>query len=117
MRLVQGHFERVSFSESLTQSIGLLLSTRLGGLLYRPDYGCAVWDKSFSDLHAANKAEIRAALRDAINQHEKRLYNVSVSFEPAPDGGGRALGIEVTVRGDYKENGVEQQFDAVYRLG
>ena len=95
-----------------------MLSTRPGMLPFAPEYGCEIWEKEFSDIVVANKAEIRANLRNAIDKFEKRLYNVSVSFVGMNTAKPRALGIVVKVSGNYRdEQGEEQKFEASYSLG
>jgi len=116
--LRKGYFSRISLQESIAQSVGLLISTRVGRMPFMPDYGCAVWDKEYSDLYTANKAEIRANLRNAINRFEGRLFNVSVSFVYATDTAPHSLGMAVKVSGNYRdEENVEKKFEAQYLLG
>jgi len=115
--LRDGYLEKATIHESITYSVGLLLSTRQGMMHFDPEYGCDIWNKEFSDLYAANKADIRASLRNAINKYEERLYNVSVSFVSVDDSSPHSLGLAVKVSGNYKDNGEEKKFDASYVLG
>ncbi|UCD62534.1 MAG: GPW/gp25 family protein [Candidatus Zixiibacteriota bacterium] len=112
-----GYLDRCSLQESITYSVGLLLSTRRGGMPFEPDFGCDIWEKEYSDLYAASKADIRASLRNAINKYEERLYNVSVSFVSVEDNAPHSLGLAVKVSGSYKEAGEEKNFEANYVLG
>ena len=115
--LRDGYLEKATIHESITYSVGLLLSTRQGMMHFDTEYGCDIWSKEFSDLYAANKADIRASLRNAINKYEDRLYNVSVSFVSVDDNSPHSLGLAVKVSGNYKDNGEEKTFDASYVLG
>lgn len=103
--------------ESIHQSIALLLSTRLGDLPFLPDYGCEIWQMAFTDIETANRAEVRASLRTALDRYERRLFNVSVSFSHDHGPGPQMLGIRAKVTGNFLENGQEQKFEAVYHLG
>jgi phage baseplate assembly protein W len=115
--LREGYLDRSSLLESLTYSIGLILSTRIGTMPFEPEFGCAIWDREFSDLYSANKGDIRSSLRVAIDKYEKRLYNVSVSFAGLEEHGLGTLGIVVKVSGNYlDENGEELKFGANYQL-
>lgn len=115
--LREGYLDRANLLESLTYSIGLILSTRIGTMPFDPQFGCDIWDREFSDLQTVNKANIRAALRLAIGKYEKRLYNVSVSFVGMEGGGPHVLGMSVRVSGNYKdENDEERKFNASYNL-
>jgi len=116
--LREGYLDRASLLESLTHSIGLVLATRMGTMPFDPEFGCAIWDREYSDLYSANKGDIRAALRAAIDKYEKRLYNVSVSFSGLDDPAAHTLGVVVKVSGNYRdENGEEMRFSANYQLG
>ncbi len=115
--LRNGYLDRCSLEESITYSIGLLLSSRPGIMPFEPEYGCSVWEKEFSDLFSVNKADIRASLRNAIGKFEKRLYNVSVSFDPLTGTGQHPLGLVVRVSGEYREDDEEKHYDAQFNLG
>ena len=116
--LRDGYLARASLQESINYSIGLILSTRVGTLHFEPDYGCQIWEKEFSDLYMANKANIRANLRNAIDKFEKRLYNVSVDFSPSETTQSPTLGMRVRVAGNYRdENEQEVKFESSFMLG
>lgn len=116
--LREGYLDRADLLESLTYSIGLILSTRIGTMPFEPEYGCDIWDREFSDLYTANKGDIRAGLRNAIDKYEKRLYNVSVSFTGMEDFSPHTLGMMAKVSGNYRdESGEEHKFEATYQLG
>ena len=115
--LREGYLDRASLLESLTYSIGLILSTRKGDMPFEPDFGCDIWDREYADLYTANKGDIRASLRMAIDKYEKRLRNVSVSFTRTEDQSSRVLVMVVKVSGNYRDdNNEEQKFQASYRL-
>jgi phage baseplate assembly protein W len=114
----EGYLDRANLLESLTYSIGLILCTRIGTIPFDPEFGCDIWDREFSDLYTANKADIRSGLRMAIGKYEKRLYDVSVSFAGMDDRSSHTLGITVKVSGNYRdENNEENKFTATYQLG
>jgi phage baseplate assembly protein W len=115
--LREGYLDRATLHESIAFSIGLILSTRVGTMPFAPDYGCEIWDREYSDLFTANKGDVRANLRNAIDHFDKRLYNVSVSFAGAAETGPHSLGMTVKVSGNYLEDGEEKKFEASYRLG
>jgi phage baseplate assembly protein W len=115
--LRDGVLERVSIHDSIAHSIGLILSTRVGQLDYAPDFGCAIWDKEFSDLYTINRGDIRGILRNSINKLEKRLNDVTVSFVNIIDGAGHTLGVKARITGKYKEGGKSREFQADYNLG
>jgi phage baseplate assembly protein W len=106
-----------SLHDSISYAIGLLLSTRQGMLEFMPEFGCDVWQMEYADLYTANKADVRASLRNAIDKFEKRLYDVSVSFANVSGTRHHVLGMTVKVTGNYREGGEEKKFEGNYLLG
>jgi phage baseplate assembly protein W len=115
--LREGYLDRANLHESLTFSVGLILCTRIGSMPFLPEYGCGIWEREFTDIQTANKGDIRSALRNAIDQFEKRLYNVSVSFTSKDEPNGHGLGMVVKVTGNYKDRDEERKFETGYKLG
>ena len=101
--LREGYFRRASLQESITYSVGLMLSTRMGLMQFDPEFGCEIWGREFSDLYTTSRANIRANLRNTIDKFEKRLYNVSVSFTSPSASTAQALGVLVKVSGNYRD--------------
>lgn len=117
LRLKKGYLNKASLYESISVSIGLLLSSRLGTLPFNAAYGCDIWEKEFSDLYTANKADIRASIRNAIDKFEKRMYNVSVTLVNVDVSHIHALGVAVKVMGLFQEDGEEKKFEETYTIG
>lgn len=112
-----GYLARAELDDSIRHSVGLIISTRMGSIDFSPEFGCDLWEKEFADLYAANKADIRASLRNAIDIFEKRLYSVTVSFGLAGGTAPHILGITVKVTGNFKDGKEEKKFEASYSLG
>ncbi len=116
--LRKGFLDRANLEESIAHSIGLIISTRVGTMKFDPEFGCGIWEREFSDLHTANKGDIRANIRNSIDKYEGRLHNVSVSFENIGDANSHILGMIVKISGKYRgEDGQEKNFEAQYRTG
>ncbi|MEE9443251.1 MAG: GPW/gp25 family protein [candidate division Zixibacteria bacterium] len=115
--LREGYLDRAKLDESIKFSIGLILCTRRGSLPFEPDYGSDIWEKEFSDLLTANKADIRSNLRNALDKYEKRLYNISVSLVRIDGATPHSVSMAIKVTGNYKEDNEEQKFEASYLLG
>jgi phage baseplate assembly protein W len=115
--LREGYLAKATLEQSITFSLGLLLSTRTGTIPFLPEFGCGIWEKEFSDLYTANKADIRASLRNAIDKFEKRLYNVSLSFVNMSTDSAHVLGMAVKVGGYYREDNEEKKYEATFDLG
>ncbi len=114
--LQKGYLTRVSLEESIAHTIGLIITTRLGTMKFDGDFGCGIWDREFTDLYTANKADIRSGLRNAIDKYEGRLYNVSISFENVTGSHKHVLGMAVEISGNYRDDGQERKFKAQYFL-
>lgn len=115
--LREGYLNRANLLESITYSVGLIISSRPGALPFEPDFGCDVWDKEFSDLYTANKSDLRSSLRNAIDHYEKRLYDVSVTLIDITRTGHEALGMAVKVSGNFRDGSEEKKFEASYNIG
>ncbi len=113
----EGHLGRTDLESSIAQSIGLILSTRIGQIPFWPEYGCGIWDKEYADLLTTNKADIRAALRNAIGAFEPRMFNVSVSFDPESAAAASALGLRVRISGNFRDGDQEKRFTFHYQVG
>jgi phage baseplate assembly protein W len=67
-------------AQSLQQHISLIITTRLGDCRFEPDFGCKIWDVDFvvpSNLNSW-KEEIKAALQEAIQKHERRIEQIQM---------------------------------------
>jgi len=111
LTLEEGHFPRCNLRDSLVNSVRLIISTRVGQLPFLPEFGCMLWEREFTDLHTASKADVRASIRTAIGVHEPRLYNVDVVFSEGDVGKHRQIGLIVKVTATYREGGVEKMLD------
>ena len=115
--LREGYLDRTGLHDSMVCSIGLLLSCRPGMMSFDEEFGCNIWEREYSDMLSANKAEIRASLRNAIAKYEKRLFDVSVSFTTPERNIASHLGVIVRVTGNYIDEGEEKHFEANFNLG
>ena len=113
----KGFLEKTDIYDSITNSIGLILSTRKGSLSFDPEYGCDLWDKEFSDLFMANRSELQGSIRNAIDIYEARMFNVSVSLMNIDSGPDHPLGIAVKVIGNFKDEKDERRFEEIFSIG
>jgi len=115
--LDKGYLKKVDLYESISYSVGLILSTRIGSIPFEPGYGCDIWDREFSDLYSSNRGDVRASVRNAISKYEKRLHHVSVSMEKVDTNSRRPLGLVIKVSGKYDEDGKEKKFEETFATG
>lgn len=115
--LRKGYLGRAEVYDSIAQSIGLILSTRLNMFPFDKNYGCDIWEKEFSDVQTINKSDMRASLRNAISKYEKRLENVAVSFTTLSDNKPHLIGMNAKVTGTYFDGKSKKRFEANYNVG
>ena len=72
--------DMVSDREDIEQSLGILLSTRLGERSMRPDYGCDLTDMIFEPLNTGVKTYIQNVVETAILYHEPRIELVGLQM-------------------------------------
>ncbi len=71
--------------QDIEQSLTILLNTRPGERLMRPDYGCALDDLLFEPLHLGLITYVKEMISNAILFYEPRviLRNIEISTDPA----------------------------------
>jgi uncharacterized protein len=85
--------------EDIIQSIMLLLSTRMGERLMRPEFGCDLSRYVFGEMNDGMKASIRSAIIDALLRYEPRIkVNKITVTESATNTGVLVATIDYTIR-------------------
>lgn len=73
----------VSLKQSIADFIHLVLTTSFGECKFEPEFGCSVWERDFDvavSTHAL-KDQMQNAIRQAIEQNEKRITKVRVEVK------------------------------------
>jgi len=65
---------------------------------------------------AANSADIRSGLRNAIDKFEKRLYSVSVSLVNTKKDDLQVNNVVIRVTGNYKDGSEEKRLEHHYSI-
>ncbi|MGG6296318.1 GPW/gp25 family protein [Leptolyngbya sp. AN02str] len=81
---VQGGVQLSAKGENLAQSIRLILQTRLGERVYRPDFGCRLSELTFAPMNIDTLLLIRLHVREALEKWEPRIVLNEVSTDPDP---------------------------------
>ena len=115
--LRKGYLNKTDLYDSISNSIGLILSARPGSLPFDPEFGCALWTREYSDLFKANRSEVQGSIRNAISKYEPRLFNASVSLVNIVTGPDHPLGIAVKVIGNFREGKEEKRFEEIFSIG
>ena len=84
---VQGGFRLSQHFHNIEESIFIILGTRLGERVYRPDFGSRLHELVFAPLSDETLLLAQIYAREAIQQWEPRLSVESVFAAPAPEAG------------------------------
>ena len=76
-----GSVAMTSDQEDIEKCLEILLSTRLGERIMRPDFGCDLTDMIFEPLSASVKAYIKDLVEKAILLHEPRIILKKIELE------------------------------------
>lgn len=89
----------VSGGAKIDGSIKMILMTRPGERLLRPEFGCAIWDLMFEPIDANLLAQMEDATRQALLQWEPRIEINEIEVKESPKKWGYVeIGIDYTIR-------------------
>ncbi|HSL59068.1 MAG TPA: GPW/gp25 family protein [Acidimicrobiales bacterium] len=84
-------------AEDIDRSIHVVLATAPGERLFRPRFGCKIWDLLYEPINANTLGLMAQAVRESVRQWEPRVELEDVSVTPDPDEQG-AVRISITYR-------------------
>ncbi len=107
----RGGLALVGGAEDIEQAIRIILSTRPGERVMRPDFGCRIHDLLFEPLTAGTEALIQQYVTEALILWEPRIKVRRVSVYVAPDMDG-ALLIEIAylIKATHDERSIVYPF-------
>nr|WP_302831665.1 GPW/gp25 family protein [uncultured Bacteroides sp.] len=89
----------VDEEEDIRQSLQIILSTRLGERIMRPDFGTDLNNLVFHNMDLTARTQLRAAIEEAILYWEPRISLDSVSFDTSEERNGiLSILLEYTIR-------------------
>ncbi|MEM9264314.1 MAG: GPW/gp25 family protein [Cyanobacteria bacterium P01_F01_bin.13] len=101
MRLtLQGGLQLSNSYRNLEESIVIILSTRLGERVYRPDFGSRLHELVFAPLNDDILLLAQIYAREAIQKWEPRVTVEAVTATPTPD----AASLNITVNYRIRES-------------
>lgn len=94
-----GRVMLASYEEDIAQAIRIILTTRCGERLMRPDFGSRLYEYLFEGDGYGTRSRIKEAAEEALRLWEPRITGVEVDVD-FPDGaaGGFSLDIHYIVR-------------------
>jgi uncharacterized protein len=93
----EGRLAWPAFEQSVAQQIRVILETRPGEQLMRPDWGAGLEDFTHQPNTVTTQRRIRDAIVASLNRWEKRIVLDDVSVAAVPDEPGRVR-VEIMYR-------------------
>ena len=105
---VQGGMKLSSEAQKVKESIWLILGTRIGERVYRPNFGCHLSELAFAPLNSDTLVRVRLYVSDALQRWEQRITEVEVRTDPDPVRGR----IDITI--NYRLKDYPDPYSLVY---
>jgi phage baseplate assembly protein W len=76
------------YEENIVESIKIILGTRKGERVMRPEFGCGIHDFVFESINAVSLGHIELSITEALIRYEPRieLMNVDISTDKIANG-------------------------------
>lgn len=107
---VQGSLQLSSSTVNLEESIRIILSTKLGERVYRPDFGSRLAEMVFEPMNVQTLLLIRLYVREAIAMWEPRIDLIDVITEPDPAQGRVDINIMYQPKDSYDSRSMVYPF-------
>lgn len=106
---VTGQFLTVSYEEDIKEAIYIILMTRKGERLMRPDFGCGIFDFVFDTMSYNTLSRMRKSVSEALILWEPRIRDVEVEVELDEHKDGR---LNISIR--YVVRSTNNPYNLVY---
>lgn len=104
-----GLMKTVSMEEDIVQAIHIILTTRKGERVMRPDFGCDIYDYAFGTMDYTTLIQMEQAVQEALTIWEPRITDVEVQINDEQEQEGCLL-IEIS----YVVRSTNNPFNLVY---
>jgi len=98
-----------SYDRDVKEAIRIILETKQGERVMRPDFGCGIHDLVFEEINATTLTAIEATVRYALITYEPRIELLSVTVDPSD-----ALDGLLIIAIDYRLRRTNQEDNLVY---
>ena len=98
---VRGNLRSSSGARNLEESIRLILGTKLGERVYRPNFGCRLSELAFAPLDTRTLLLVRLYVEEALTTWEPRIELEGVYTEPDPIRGQVRITIAYRPKGSH----------------
>ena len=98
-----------SYDRDVKEAIRIILETKQGERVMRPDFGCGIHDLVFEEINATTLTAIEATVRQALITYEPRIELLNVTVDPSD-----ALDGLLIIAIDYRLRRTNQEDNLVY---
>ena len=89
----------VEEEEDIRQSLCIILSTRLGERIMRPDFGTDLYNMVYHNMDLTARTQLQAAIENAVLNWEPRITLDNISFDMSEERSGKlSILLEYTIR-------------------
>ncbi len=107
---LQGTFKLSAAGQNIKESIAIILGTKLGERVYRPNFGCRLSELAFAPMNSQTLLLIRLYVREALEMWEPRIVLDRVYTEPNPREGRVNIIIEYHPKDTYDSRSLVYPF-------
>ena len=95
---VTGRIRMCGGEDDIAQAIRLILNTKRGERVMRPDFGCRLSDFAFESFSQSVRSEMTEEIKNALIMHEPRISDIEVTIDDLSHEGRIVLDISYVVR-------------------
>lgn len=77
-----GAFETTSYEEDIKEAIGIIIMTKKGERMMRPEFGCAIHNYTFAAMDYTTMQLMGAEVEQALIMWEPRIKDIRVRVRP-----------------------------------
>lgn len=106
---VTGRFLTASYEEDIKEAIYIILMTRKGERVMRPEFGCSLYDFVFETMDYGTLSRMEESVRRTLIMWEPRIRDVEVDIEQDGRESGR-----LNIRIQYVVRSTNNPYNLVY---
>ena len=95
---VSGRMRMAGGEESIQQAVYLILMTRKGERVMRPEFGCGIHDFAFESMDFGTVSRMEESVREALILWEPRIRDIEVNITSGEKEGMMEIHIRYVVR-------------------
>ncbi len=104
-----GRVASVAYEDDIKQSIKIILETKPGERVMRPNFGCGIYDMVFTSLDTTTIERIRSVVEEALIRCEARIEVLAIKVDEEATVNGK---LEVEI--DYRVRKTNQTGNLVF---